>query len=146
MLRLSLPFTDVLNGKGKHLPKIKAEYTLSKLCGITDYKDCTRLGMTESEAEQCYNSGEFELEEGGDANASSWGFVCECFFATHRAMHLGIIACINAQEERQRHTIRRYAERVNELEEEIQSLPGNDPRRHESVSYTHLTLPTICSV
>ena len=133
MLRLSLPFTDVLNGKGKHLPKIKAEYTLSKSCGITDYKDCTRLGMTESEAEQCYNSGEFELEEGGDANASSWGFVCECFFATHRAMHLGIIACINAQEERQRHTIRRYAERVNELEEEIQSLPGNDPRRHEFV-------------
>jgi len=141
MLRLSLPFTDVLNGTGKHLPKIKAEYTLSKSCGITDYKDCTRLGMTESEAEQCYNSGEFELKEIGDASASSWGFVCECFFATHRAMHLGIIACINAQEERQRHIIRRYAERVNELEEELQSLPGNDPRRPEfAVQLRQLTL------
>ena len=132
MLRLSLPFTDVLNGTGKHLPKIKAEYTLSKSCGITDYKDCTRLGMTESEAEQCYNSGEFELKEGKDSSASSWGFVCECFFATHRAMHLGIIACINAQQARERRQRQgSYTDRINEFQQELQSLPANDPRRRE---------------
>jgi ubiquitin conjugation factor E4 B len=127
MLRLSLPFTDILNGTGKHLPKIKAEYTLSKSCGITDYKDSTRLGMSESEAQQCVESGEFDL-----MNDASWGFVCECFFATHRAMHLGIVACISDLKEHHRHrTIRRYTDRVRDLQEDLQSLAANDPHRRE---------------
>lgn len=53
----------------------------------------TRMAATASEAADWAAGVEASMAPGGAGGAWPWHFVCECFFLTSRAMHLGVVRC-----------------------------------------------------
>ena len=81
-LRLALPFLDPQSGK---YDKISPEYIRSRACRIS-LADETRVACTADEA----SAAKLSTSEDKD----DWGFICECFYITGRALHLGYVKCI----------------------------------------------------
>lgn len=82
-LRLALPFLDPQSGK---YDKIAPEYVRSRACRIS-LNDETRVALTAEEAAAAKLSTSEDKDD--------WGFICECFYITGRALHLGYVKCIN---------------------------------------------------
>lgn len=81
-LRLALPFCDPQTGK---YDKISPSYVRSRACRLS-LTDETRVACTADEA--------VAAKLDSDQDKEDWGFVCECFYITGRALHLGYIKCI----------------------------------------------------
>ena len=60
----------------------------SRRCRL-DMSEVTRVALTDAEAR---TNALTEAEEAARA-AEPYGFICECFFLTARAMHLGYVKC-----------------------------------------------------
>ena len=83
--RLASPFADPAAGK---FVKIDPDYVRSRRCRL-DMSEVTRVALTDAEAR---TNALTEAEEAVRA-AEPYGFICECFFLTARAMHLGYVKC-----------------------------------------------------
>jgi len=81
-LRLALPFLDPSGGK---YDKISPAYVRSRACKL-NLVDETRLAMTADEVSAAKLPAAEDKED--------WGFICECFYITGRALHLGYVKCI----------------------------------------------------
>ena len=82
--RLAAPFADPNTGKFR---KIDPDYVRSKKFCRLDMSDTTRVALSDAELQT--NA----LSEDEEAGAAPYGFICECFFLTARAMHLGYVKC-----------------------------------------------------
>ena len=80
--RLSAPFCDPSSLK---FQKINPDYVRSVNCRL-NVTEVTRISATDDEV---VSNNLSESEEPSDA----FGFICECFFLTARAMHLGYVKC-----------------------------------------------------
>ena len=80
--RLAAPFADPNTGKFR---KIDPDYVRSTRFCRLDMSDTTRVALSDAELQTNALS---ENEE-----AAPYGFICECFFLTARAMHLGYVKC-----------------------------------------------------
>ena len=92
--RLAAPFADPNSGKFR---KIDPDYVRSRWCRL-DMSETTRVALTDAEAKTNALTEDEEASRGdlGDTNAPApapYGFICECFFLTARAMHLGYVKC-----------------------------------------------------
>lgn len=81
-LRLALPFIDPQTGK---YDKISPAYVRSRACRLA-LADETRVAFTADEAAAAKLPATEDKED--------WGFICECFYITGRALHLGYVKCI----------------------------------------------------
>ena len=95
--RLAAPFADPNTGKFR---KIDPDYVRSKKFCRLDMSDTTRVALSDAELQTNALSEDEEAATCGDsfdknknAGAAPYGFICECFFLTARAMHLGYVKC-----------------------------------------------------
>lgn len=119
-LRLALPFLDPTSGK---YDKISPAYVRSRACKLS-LGDETRLSMTADEVAAA------KLSLGEDKE--DWGFICECFFITGRALHLGYIKCIMELTQLSR-DLQEQQSRVRDLEAMRAQFAGRpDQTRYET--------------
>ena len=85
-LRLAAPFSDPGSRK---FTKIDPNYVRSAKCRL-DLSEVTRVAA----ATEAVEAGKLPAEE---EPTEAYGFICECFFLTARAMHLGYVKCIAEQ-------------------------------------------------
>ena len=90
-LRLAAPFADTGSRK---FTKIDPNYV--RLVGVgSNSSEVTRIAA----AVEAVEAGALpeDQEPSSSTDAAAYGFICECFFLTARAMHLGYIKCIAEQ-------------------------------------------------
>ena len=126
-LRLAMPFLDPQSGK---YDKISPAYVRSRACRI-NLTDETRVACTADEAVAAKLSTSEDKED--------WGFICECFYITGRALHLGYVKCI-AEYAACTREIQDMREAVRDLrgmlDQQLMSSPEREryERKHEEMT------------
>ena len=112
LVKLCEPFVDPHSGKA--WPHVTLDYVLNN--DRLSFQDETRLAMASSEAEELQKKGTGEQS----GHPPPYHFICECFFMTLKALHLGTVKLINGLGNLMRH-IRNIRTEIAELETALQA-------------------------